>query len=240
MCNLYNVTTTQEAVIAWTRAMRDASGNWAPSMTVGPDRHGPIVRNAPDGLRELVRVRWGLPSSQYALMEATKKRAAKLEAKGKSVDFAEMLKMEPDAGTTNVRRVDSKHWTRWLGVENRCVVPITSFAEWDKVNRRNQWFAVSEERPLAFFAGIWVPQWTSVRKIREGLVTIDLYAFLTTDANDIMKPIHDKAMPAILTTAEETETWLSAPWEEARLLQRPLPNDMTALVDAPQDAITVQ
>jgi putative SOS response-associated peptidase YedK len=240
VCNLYNVTTTQQAVLDWTRAMRDLSGNWAPSMTVGPDRHGPIVRNGLDGERELVRVRWGLPSSQYALMEATKKRAAKLEAKGKTVDFAEMLKMEPDAGTTNVRRVDSKHWTRWLGVENRCVVPITSFAEWDKDNRRNQWFAVSEKRPLAFFAGIWVSQWTSVRKIKEGPVTIDLYAFLTTDPNGIVEPVHSKAMPAILTTNEETETWLNSPWEEARSLQRPLPDIMTALVEEPAEAITVQ
>lgn len=240
MCNLYNVTTTQQAVIEWTRAMRDLSGNWAPSMTVGPDRHGPIVRNAIDGQRDLARVRWGLPSSQYALMEATKKRVAKLKAKGQTPDFTEMLKMEPDAGTTNVRKVESKHWTRWLGVENRCVVPITSFAEWDKVNRRNQWFAVAPDCPLAFFAGIWIPQWTSVRKIKEGPVTIDLYAFLTTDANDVVRPIHDKAMPAILTTQEETETWLNAPWEEARHLQRPLPNNMTALVDAPKEAITIQ
>jgi hypothetical protein len=28
--------------------------------------------------------------------------------------------MEPDGGTTNIRNVKSKHWTRWLGVENRC------------------------------------------------------------------------------------------------------------------------
>jgi putative SOS response-associated peptidase YedK len=26
-------------------------------------------------------------------------------------------------GTTNIRNVKSKRWTRWLGVENRCVVP---------------------------------------------------------------------------------------------------------------------
>jgi hypothetical protein len=32
-----------------------------------------------------------MPSSQHALMEATKKRAAKLEAKGKPVDFKELL-----------------------------------------------------------------------------------------------------------------------------------------------------
>ena len=32
--------------------------------------------------------------------------------------------MEPDGGTTNIRNVKSKHWTRWLGPEHRCVVPF--------------------------------------------------------------------------------------------------------------------
>ena len=53
-------------------------------------------------------------------MEATKKRAAKLREKGKPVDFKELLRMEPDGGTTNIRNVKSKQWTGWLGTENRC------------------------------------------------------------------------------------------------------------------------
>jgi hypothetical protein len=54
-----------------------------------------------------------MPSSRHALMEATRKRAAKLEANGKPVDFKQLLRMEPDGGTTNIRNVKSKHWTRW-------------------------------------------------------------------------------------------------------------------------------
>lgn len=39
--------------------------------------------------------------------------------------------------------------------------------------------------------------------------------------------IHLKAMPVMLTTPDEIDTWLQAPWEIARELQRPLPdNDM--------------
>ncbi len=78
-------------------------------------------------------------------MDATKKRAEKLQAKGKPVDFKELLRMEPDGGTTNIRNVGSKHWTRWLGTENRCVVPFNS--EFNKGEGGDIWFALDESRP---------------------------------------------------------------------------------------------
>ena len=84
-----------------------------------------------------------------------------------------------------------------------------------------------------FFAGCWVPQWTSVRKVRTGLETLDLFAFLTTEPNGVVAPIHQKAMPVLLTTQGEVETWLTAPWPEANVLQRPLPDDMLTLVPVP-------
>ena len=102
--------------------------------------------------------------------------ARKLEAKGKPVDFNQLLRMEPDGGVTNIRNVSSQHWKRWLGVENRCVVPFTSFAENEVMpdgSRPPVWFAFHESRPLAFFAGIWT-RWTSVRKVKEGETTNDL------------------------------------------------------------------
>jgi putative SOS response-associated peptidase YedK len=65
--------------------------------------------------------------------------------------------MEPDGGVTNIRNTKSKHWTRWLGPEHRCVVPLNSFSEFSKAHGGNVWFAFDEARPLAFFAGLWVP-----------------------------------------------------------------------------------
>jgi putative SOS response-associated peptidase YedK len=34
-----------------------------------------------------------------------------------------------DSGVTNIRNAGSPYWRPWLGVEKRCLVPFTSFAE---------------------------------------------------------------------------------------------------------------
>ncbi|MCC8978905.1 SOS response-associated peptidase [Bradyrhizobium acaciae] len=229
MCNLYSITSNQAAIVALTRAMRDVTGNMPAFPGVFPDYRAPIVRNAPDGVRELCFARWGMPSSQAALMEATKKRAKKLEAKGQQIDFKQLLRMEPDGGVTNIRNVKSQHWKRWLGVQNRCVVPFTSFSEFNRVAGGDVWFAFNDDRPLAAFAGLWT-NWTSVRKVKEGETTNDLFGFLTTEPNDVVGTIHPKAMPVILTTPDAIETWLTAPPEEALQLQRPLPDGTLMIV----------
>ncbi|KAK0341713.1 hypothetical protein LTR94_025273, partial [Friedmanniomyces endolithicus] len=122
-------------------------------------------------------------AAKRALFEAATKRADKMRAKGKQVDFDELLRMEPDGGTTNVRRTESRHWWPWLAPEHRCLVPFTSFNEPDQVNRTDSaWFALAEDRPLAFFAGVWTPH-ACVRKISKGWEEIEAFGFLTTDAN---------------------------------------------------------
>lgn len=229
MCNLYSITTNQAAIIAIARAMRDTTGNLPPLPGVFPDYRAPVIRNAPDGVRELAMLRWGMPSSSFAQLEATKKRAAKLEAKGQAVEFKELLRMEPDSGTTNIRNTSSKHWKRWLGIENRCVVPFTSFSEFNKAEGGDVWFALDESRPLAVFAGIWT-EWTSVRKVKEGETTNSLFGFLTTEPNAEVGAIHPKAMPVILTTPDEIEAWLTTPTDEALKMQRPLRNGSLKIV----------
>jgi len=208
MCNLYSLTQGQQAIRDTYRVMTDTTGNLPSMPGVFPDYAAPIVRNAASG-RELAMARWGMPSPVFA-----------------------MRGRKTDPGVTNIRNTKSPHWRRWLDVEHRCLVPFTSFSEHEALPDGRHppvWFALNEDRPLACFAGIWT-QWTSVRKLKEGEVTADLFGFLTTEPNVEVGPVHPKAMPVILTTPEECDVWMSAPAAEALQLQRPLAEGLLSIV----------
>jgi putative SOS response-associated peptidase YedK len=202
------MTTNQEAIRRLFRIDVDTAGNLPPMPGVYPDYAAPIVRASAAG-RELAMARWGMPTPPQ---------------------FLEGRKSDP--GVTNVRNATSPHWRRWLGVDCRCLVPFNSFAEPDNGTfggRAPVWFAFDESRPTGCFAGIWT-RWTSVRKVREGETTGEIFAFLTVAPNAEVGAIHPKAMPVILRAPDEMDAWLSAPAPEALKLQRPLPDGALRIV----------
>lgn len=205
ICNLYNVTTSQEALTRLVEGLTDRAGNLA-SGSVYPDQLAPIIRNG-EGGRELVKARWGMPSPPSVLRTAR------------------------DPGVTNVRNLGSPHWRRWLGQGHRCLVPVTSFSEPRGKGKGVQWFAPADAETTMFFAGIEIRGWNSLRKVKDGETVDDLYAFLTCPPNAEVAPIHPKAMPVILTRSQDWRAWLDG--IRAEELQRPLPDGALRLVGFP-------
>jgi len=178
MCNLYSITTNQEAIRALFRVINRYVGNLPPMPGVFPDYPAPVVRNA-GAERELTMMRWGMPPPP--------------KLGGPPV--------------TNIRNTSSPHWRGLLKPENRCLVPFNSFAEYapepnpETKKKDVVWFALNDDRPLTAFAGIWT-EFKGDRGTKSKPVPGPhlVYGFLTTSPNAVVEPIHPKATPVILLT----------------------------------------
>ncbi len=212
MCNRYEIRGTVFQIRALAYKLRrelrttPATDNLAPIDSVYPDQDAPILTNGAEGALELRMARWGFPP-----------------ATGKDV-------------ITNIRNLKSKWWKDvnreyLLQPEYRCLVPFTAFAE---PVRNSTWFYTPADE-LPCFAGVWRP-WSGERlmntgKLRRERVQRDdwhLYAFLTTEPNDLVRPVHEKAMPVILHDVGDQEEWLAG-GEGSLRLQRTLPVDQLAI-----------
>ena len=84
--------------------------------------------------------------------------------------------------------------------KRRCLILADGFFEWKKTGRVKQpyYFQLNDESVFAF-AGVW-DRW------RRGGVSLVSCAIITTEANELLSPIHDR-MPVILPS-ELYDIWL--------------------------------
>ena len=212
MCNLYTQTTAREAArrLFHIQPEFDLLGNHPIENegSVYPDKDAPVVRTRKDGTRELVMMRWGFPPT---------------EEKGRPV--------------TNVRNLASPYWRGWLDKPAfRCLIPAERFAEPHPTRKDakgwvdNEWFGMKSGEPFAF-AGIWRP-WTGPRSIgnrQKEDKEWRLFAILTCAPNELVAPVHPKAMPVIVGPSD-FDTWLSTSGDAAEKLAKPFPAQAMAIV----------
>ncbi len=100
-------------------------------------------------------------------------------------------------------------------LSRRCLVPANGFFEWARVGRSRQpYYFTSRESSLIAFAGLWSEE-------DSGRLT---YVILTTEANDVVRRVHDR-MPVILGRNHHG-SWLdpgSPPETSAQVMFRPWP-----------------
>ena len=120
---------------------------------------------------------------------------------------------------TNVRNLKLPQWRRLAGKpENRCIVPLTEFAEFTPEKhdlgdgkpplKGEMWFSVVDQ-PTFAVAGFW-------QRTTNG----PGFTMVTCDANELVEPIHPKAMITILEPAD-VNRWLGGTYEDIVDLQRP-------------------
>jgi putative SOS response-associated peptidase YedK len=157
---------------------------------IAPTQEAPVVRVGAGGARELAMLRWGLvPSWAKELAVGTKMINARAEG------------------------VEAKPAFRAAVRERRCLIPATGFYEWKGLPGRKQPYAITIDRPLFAFAGLW-ETWTA----REGRA-VETFTIITTEANPAIASVHDR-MPVILPKDAE-EAWLCGDEKDALAVLAP-------------------
>ena len=214
MCNLYSNTTTSQAMrqLFDIDASRDHLGNAQPRPGIHPKGTAPVVALDQDGNRELVEMSWGFRTPKVS------KRTGK--------------PIKP-AAWNNARDDKLKSSGLWKGSfqDRRCLVPASSFNETKGAKpATDYWFALAgegDERLPFAIAGLW-------RRENEDLLEPEhprcVHTMVTTEANDLIRPIHAKGRMPVILRPENYETWLKGSPDDAFALLRPFPSDEMRIV----------
>jgi putative SOS response-associated peptidase YedK len=106
---------------------------------------------------------------------------------------------------------------------NRCIIPASGFYEWlpTKDNHKQPYYIRLLNSRIMGLAGLW-ERWNA-----EDGSEVETCCILTTEANELVKPIHDR-MPVILQPDDYT-LWLSRHMHDPHELQRmykPYPSEL--------------
>lgn len=117
---------------------------------------------------------------------------------------------------------DTKPSFRQAFKARRCLIAADGFYEWEKPSRQPWYISPKDGNPWGF-AGLW-ERWRGPDEV------VETCTILTTEANDVVAPIHDR-MPVIVAPGRYTE-WLDPEIHDRTALEallRPYPSPDTAV-----------
>ncbi len=162
------------------------SAAWIPHFNIAPTKAVIVVGD--DGTRYLTGMRWGLIPS-----------------------WAKDPSIGNQMFNARAETVATKPAFRAALRKRRCLVIADGFYEWQQGGRGKQpVYIVLKSREPFGFAGLW-DNWTSPDGEEIKSCTI-----ITTEANELLKPIHDR-MPVILNRNEEA-IWLDPAMQDPATL----------------------
>ncbi|MGI8494230.1 MAG: SOS response-associated peptidase [Pyrinomonadaceae bacterium] len=97
----------------------------------------------------------------------------------------------------------------------RCIIPATGFYEWQKKGSggKQPFYFYLPEKEVFGFAGLY-ENWLD----KETGESLESCTIITTEANEILKPVHDR-MPVILK-AKDYEEWLDEKLKDTERLEK--------------------
>jgi len=202
MCSRYSLTSPPQAVRVYFRYINDA--DFPRRYNIAPSQPVAIVRDGPRGEREMALVRWGLIPSWVK-----DPRTVKMMINARSESAADKPSF----------RAGLRH--------KRCLVPADGFYEWTgRAGAKRPHLIRPRNRGLMALAGIY-ENWLGADGSE-----IETLAILTTAANRVMAPLHDR-MPVIIAP-EHFDVWLDCrPGTATHILDLlvPAPDDLLDIVE---------
>ena len=137
---------------------------------------------------------------------------------------------------TNVRddKILASPFWRTSFEQRRCLVPASSYCEPKGEKPATwHWFALhgDEHRPLFAFPGVWTRYRGPLKKDGEN-VDQEVFAFMTTEPNELTLSINHERMPVLISDPADYETWLSGSSEDAFRLARSYAAEQMRIVQA--------
>lgn len=180
MCGRYAIHATKEEIQAVFGVVSDDPGVYQAKFNIAPGSFNPVVLEPRPNIKGIGLLKWGLTPPW---------------AEDPNIGF-KMFNARSE--TLEVKTSFKRPYQRM-----RCLIPANGFYEWQQLGKEKiPYYIRCLDQELFAFAGLY-EKW----KPADAEKTLYSYTIITTAANDLVRPLHER-MPVILHR-KDYQTWLN-------------------------------